>query len=295
MKQEHVLNLMDNIDPALVEEVELTGKKKRRLSAPLRAGLIAACVCLALLGSSIAAEVMGVRIANFVGSGEDVGYKVLLDGVEAVPVDGLSEDILAASFFEPIDFAAMQEVETALGMELSGFLPFEEGAYRDQLHFRIYVGENEGPMHHTHCTLSTNGPEGNPSIIQVTAKYRTYPPQQAVADGNMIHLTVTAYLYTESGLARHSEQLGMRFNDSELTLGSFMAADGQEIPIVSDTHPVTVNDENGMPVDMVEGNIVYAYYVQDGVLYSVVVSGGSAIDKEELQPALESILGGLSD
>lgn len=289
-----VLEVMNYIDPALVEEVKLDGKK-RRMSASVRVGLIAACVCLGLVGTGIAAEVMGVRIANFLPGGEEQAhYDVLLDGVEAVPVDGLSEDILAASFFEPIDFAAMQEIETALGMELSGFLPFEEGAYRDQLHFRIDVGENEGPMHHTHCTLSTNGPEGNPSIIQVTAKYRTYPPQQAVADDNMIHLTVTAYLYTESGLARHSEQLGMRFKDSELTLRSFMAADGQEIPIVSDTHPVTVNDENGMPVDMVVGNSVYAYYVQDGVLYSVMVSGGSAIDKEELQPALESILGGLS-
>lgn len=56
------LETMNHIDPALVEEIDLAGTKKRRLSPRLRAALIAACVCLALAGTAFAA---GLIAGNF--------------------------------------------------------------------------------------------------------------------------------------------------------------------------------------------------------------------------------------
>lgn len=294
MKQEHVLDLMDNIDPALVEEVELTGRKKRRLSAPLRAGLIAACVCLALVGATFAAEVMGVRIADFLPGGEEQAhYDVLLDGVKGIPLDSLPEEILAIPRYELIDYATVAEAEEALGMELAGFAPFEVGAVKDKLH----VSMNEGPVHHSHCLMMTWGPEGEPDIIEVSAGYDTYPPQREHLRENSIWIHVSASIYTESGLERYDNHFAPfpgYIKGSELELGSFTAPDGQEIPIISDKHPIGQLDEEGVQVGTVEGNSIHAYYIQDGVLYSVTASGRPGVEPEELRPALESILGGLS-
>lgn len=49
------LEVMDHIDPALVEEVELSGPRKQRRPR-FRAAVIAACVCLALVGTAAAVQ-----------------------------------------------------------------------------------------------------------------------------------------------------------------------------------------------------------------------------------------------
>ncbi len=59
MKKEQVLELMSALDPGLVEEAALQAPAGRRMPRLARAGLIAACLCLALVGTGVAAVVNG--------------------------------------------------------------------------------------------------------------------------------------------------------------------------------------------------------------------------------------------
>ena len=56
MKKEDVLNLMTGLPADLIEEADLDAPAKRRLPRLARAGLIAACLCFALLGTAFAAN-----------------------------------------------------------------------------------------------------------------------------------------------------------------------------------------------------------------------------------------------
>lgn len=297
-EQEKVQQAISYIDPALVEAVELNGRK-RRMSAPLRAGLVAACVCLALVGTGLAVErILNVQIVDFTGDGEGAGYQLQLNGIRGVPLDSLPEELLTASRLEGVDFATTEEAQTALGLELAGFAPFENGADREELHFKY----NDGPVRHTHCTLNILGSMVGPNHIDVTAAYATYLSGTAPKDFlDRIYFYVTACIYTEEGLQEYDGPMdpwglwmgGPR--DTEFTQSSFMAPDGQEVPVISAVYPVSVLDEQGLPIDTVEGNSVYAYYVMDGILYKVSVSGTSGVDVSELQPTLEHILGGTAE
>lgn len=60
MKKEQVLELMNAIPPDLIEEADIQAPAKRRRPKAVRAGLIAACLCAALVGTAFAA-VAGIR------------------------------------------------------------------------------------------------------------------------------------------------------------------------------------------------------------------------------------------
>lgn len=64
MKNEQVLEWMNAIPPDLIEEADVQAPAKRRLPKIVRAGLIAACLCLALLGTAAAVHYAGVSIVD---------------------------------------------------------------------------------------------------------------------------------------------------------------------------------------------------------------------------------------
>lgn len=90
MKKEDVLNLMTDLPPDLIEEADLDAPAKRRLPKLARMGLIAACLCLALIGTAAAVHYMGVSIVD----GEN-GVTYLQGGVAYYPYDSLSEQVKA--------------------------------------------------------------------------------------------------------------------------------------------------------------------------------------------------------
>ncbi len=63
MKKEQVLDLMNNLPADLVEEADVERPAKRRRPNIIRAGLIAACLCAALLGTAGAVQFLGARLA----------------------------------------------------------------------------------------------------------------------------------------------------------------------------------------------------------------------------------------
>lgn len=101
MKQEHMMEAMNHIDPALVEGADRCGGEARR-GKWRKPALIAACLCLALAGTALAAELAGVRIAWTGPDSEDwlkengVAYTVENE-LAYFPLDSFSEEITALS------------------------------------------------------------------------------------------------------------------------------------------------------------------------------------------------------
>lgn len=292
---EFTLEAMSRIDPALVEEIDLTGTKKRRLSPALRGGLIAACVCAVLLGTAFAAEVLGVRISNFVGSGENPGYDVSLDGVERVPVDSLPQEIRELGSYEVIEFDDTASAQEALGRELPGFAPFER-LYKIKMHF-AYGDEateiDDVQLHHTHCYIKAidGGEEGGGlKGAVVVAEYSRY--EGAYARGQTMDFTVAAFICTAESQEQFNGFGFMGYEGMEMEQRSFTTPDGQEIPIVTTKYPTDWEGKEDGPLADTEFlmNRVSAYFVQDGVLYMVDVHGDR--DVERLQAMLESVLRG---
>lgn len=114
MKKEDVLNLMTNLPPDLIEEADLGAPAKRRLPKLTRVGLIAACLCLALIGTVTAARFLGVQIQ------EEDGTTWFSGGIIYYPVDSLSENVkeLDDPFYAPKKFNSWEQVEEFIGINL---------------------------------------------------------------------------------------------------------------------------------------------------------------------------------
>lgn len=103
MKKEQVQDLMNAIPPDLIEEADLQAPARRRLPRPVRAGLIAACLCLALLGTAFAAapEAMAALIERLTvqisPSETDPGYSVTGGPMTKYPLSAFSPALIAAS------------------------------------------------------------------------------------------------------------------------------------------------------------------------------------------------------
>ncbi len=99
MKKEDVLNLMTGLPPDLIEEADFDAPAKRRLPKLARAGLIAACLCLALVGTAFAAAtVYRLTVQHHAysdGQGDWFGYRVSGDVIRR-PMDAFSPELRAA-------------------------------------------------------------------------------------------------------------------------------------------------------------------------------------------------------
>lgn len=114
MKSEQVLELMNAIPPDLIEEADVQSPAKRRLPRIARVGLIAACLCLALIGTVTAARFLGVQIQ------EEDGVTWLSGGIAYYPVDSLSEEVQAldSSYYDARRFNSWEDVEKFIGVNL---------------------------------------------------------------------------------------------------------------------------------------------------------------------------------
>lgn len=134
MKRDYLLEAMDYIDPALVEQAEAPAK--RRLPCALRTALIAVCACLGLLGTAFAVETIagfqGLEVfqnrAYIIGP-EGVtrsfnGYE-LRGGVEYYPSEELWEELWEAAAANPeasvsLGYRDRQRVKELIGLDVTG-------------------------------------------------------------------------------------------------------------------------------------------------------------------------------
>lgn len=145
MKKEQVLNLMNTVGPDLIEEADVQMPAKRRLPKIARTGLIAACLCLALLGTAFAANPEAV--AGFLSRFTPVQAesRTTEDGVNryyvsykptGYPIDSFSPALLAAgegrdSDIVELKFDTWAEVRAFIGEDIPCFLP-EAGEDRSE-------------------------------------------------------------------------------------------------------------------------------------------------------------------
>ncbi|MDE6839329.1 MAG: hypothetical protein K2P49_00530 [Oscillospiraceae bacterium] len=131
MKKEQVQDLMNAIPPDLIEEADLQAPAKRRLPRAVRTGLIAACLCLALLGTAFAAtnpEAMAALIERLtvqISPAEtDPGYSVTGGSMTKYPLSAFSPALNAASEGRDglavvmLDFDTWEEVQAFLGRDI---------------------------------------------------------------------------------------------------------------------------------------------------------------------------------
>mgnify|MGYP006906607712 CR=1 FL=1 len=130
MKKEDVLNLMSAMEPDLIEQADVSAPARRPLPGGLRGGLIAACLCLALLGTAFAAanpeavaalvERLSVQIFS---SQADPGYSVTGGSMTKYPLSAFSPALNAASEGRDgpvvsLTFDTWEEVQAFLGEDI---------------------------------------------------------------------------------------------------------------------------------------------------------------------------------
>lgn len=134
MKRDYLLEAMDYIAPALVEQAEAPAK--RRLPYGLRTALIAVCVCLGLLGTAFAVETIAgfqaleiFQDRTYIIGPEGVtrsfdGYE-LRGGVEYYPSEELWEELWEAAAANPetsvsLGYRDRQRVKELIGLDVTG-------------------------------------------------------------------------------------------------------------------------------------------------------------------------------
>lgn len=126
MKKEQIFELMNAVPPDLVEEADTQAPVKRRFSKGVRGALIAACLCLALVGTTFAA-VTGIRALQLVHMEPHIDGKGVFDGYT---VSGDLETYRLRDFSEAFHEAGKTK-DGRVDME---FPTFEEA--------RAYLGKN---------------------------------------------------------------------------------------------------------------------------------------------------------
>lgn len=133
MNKERIMEAMDYIDPALIEAADRTISTAKRSRRELsRIAVIAACLCLVLAGTAVAAELSGVRVTEFYPgpasdnegyeAAEKAGY-MMEGGVAYFQLDSFSEEIKSLALEYPHgqvakSFASWDDAEAFIGMNL---------------------------------------------------------------------------------------------------------------------------------------------------------------------------------
>ena len=151
MKEEQVYELMNGLSPDLIEEADVETPKKRRMPRAVRAGLIAACLCLALIGTAFAANPRAVAdlierlTVNLFSTKEFSGYSIEGELVK-YPLSDFSSALNAASEGRenpaaPVSliFDAWDEVQAFLGEDIPCVWP----AGWDADHFQVLLFHTE--------------------------------------------------------------------------------------------------------------------------------------------------------
>lgn len=283
MNKEQVMNVMGHVDPALIEGADGM-KTKKRLPRVAQAGLIAACLCVALVGTAFAVEtVTGVSILryfsgeefdevmqevdpNYQPSGEDYhGFVQDKQGM-GVSLSGVSAEALSlAHGAGDKEFASFEEVEEFLGIDIY------DNAAMDALTNEEY----EGPeLYEDGCLVS----------VQLDRESGVY--LLCCADGQgMTWVQTTHYVMTgdlELNAVITAELEAERFVDSEgvstviypsenvLTEECYTTVWGVEVPIICNVYPASESSA---------GYTEYsAHFCAEGVRYWVAVGGESTVE-----------------
>lgn len=132
MNSERIIEAMGHIDPALVESADRKASRERRSRRGWSiGGVIAACLCLLLAGTAVAAEMAGVHVVGIFdskltvspdGTEELVAGYTVSRGVKYFSVEDLSQKVveLNRTIQEPTakSFSSWERMEEYLGIQV---------------------------------------------------------------------------------------------------------------------------------------------------------------------------------
>ncbi len=248
MKKEQVFELMDAIPPDLIEEAGLQAPARRRFPKAVRAGLIAACLCLALLGTAAAANpeavaaLIGRLTVSIHPSPENPGYSVTGGPMAKYPLSAFSPALNAASEGRDgpvvsLTFDTWDEVRAFLGRDIPCVWPEEW----DTGWFQVL-------LFHT-------GSE----VLWGVDVYSVDISRQAE-----VYAEIRTELWTGENA---STGLGALDDSSITQLPSYSMPNGSVAELVQVTDPETVYLD-GTPTG-VRPQACHGYFMREGILYDV--------------------------
>lgn len=270
MKKEQVLNLMDTVGPDLIEEADIQTPARRRFPKAVRAGLIAACLCLALLGTAFAANPEAV--ANFIHRFTPVQAETRTteDGVNGYyvryeptgySIDSFSPALLAAgegreSNFVELKFDTWSEVRAFIGEDIPCFLPDA-------------ISDRDGQFQ---VSLSYD----RDKLIRVSVfTFGTAPWAQ-------LHIDTEYYSGDATGTTGWGMVVESESGDSAQVelLDPYSMTNGCQAEIALFTLPAGPDEDP----DTVNNTFCYGTFVQDGIQYTVITAGFRYPEEELLAP-----------
>lgn len=242
MKKEQILDLMGTVPPDLIEEADIQPPAKRRIPKALRAGLIAACLCLALLGTAFAANPEAVAVflnrltVTITSNGDETGYTVDGSSMTKYPLSAFSPALLAASENRnspvvTLNFDTWDEVRAFLGEGIPCVWPAgEDDANR---RFTVY-------LFHTELEALWG--------VDVTVTHTT----------DVVHSEIAIQIRTECWRGDNAHA-GLGSPDGDFAhLESYPMANGSTAEVIQYTGP------EDFPHANCEG-----YFMQGGILYRI--------------------------
>lgn len=234
MDKERIMDAMNYLDPALIEEADRNASHaRRRRISPV---LAAACLCLVLAGTAAAMSLSGVQVLEFFRNirleglegwaGTGFGYTVE-GGIRRIPLEALSEEArgLAAegdeNGFAYASFSTWAEAEAFLGIELMDNRALEGAEPPD--------GWDGGD----NCSVTAKADGGALTYITVDAAYFLDGGEDAEPP---VSVLVTAWIYTDQSCGSE-EELKARVRkiwrgDGAFTQETYTAPGGLEAVIV---------------------------------------------------------------
>lgn len=202
MNKEQVFELMNAIPHDLVEEADIQAPAKHRLPKIARAGLIAACLCLVLVGTGAAAVATGwIRITGVTtnhvhrSNGEIISVAevgIVVDGRAYIPWESFSQeahDFSSSALGLPKykGFDSWDELERFLGLDIF------DNPVLDQAEPLAHENTSSlgGRRVEGTCFAGFEGLTEAPDTVQIEAAYRLKDD-----DGEMYEVFLDGFAYT---------------------------------------------------------------------------------------------------
>ena len=266
MKKEDVLNLMTGLPPDLIEEADFDAPAKRRLPQIARTGLVAACLCLALIGTAFAAVTvyrLTVQPHSYSDEyGDWFGYRVSGDIIRR-PMDAFSPELRAAyesrgdSAWAGADFDTRAELQAFLGEAVPLVWPDPGIVPETTLHAILWA---------------LTGPEDD---VAGPLKVIHLGPVSGTELEENLSVYTSVYVYTENHPADR-EQIYGSYGSQPVgaePLGTYAMANGDTAELIAADDP----PESGFGWGEF---ICNGHFVHDGALYIVTLSAHYNIEYE---------------
>lgn len=298
MDKEKIVEAMGCIAPDLIGSADVDVKPRRRWTRP---ALIAACLCLVLAGTALAAELAGVHVSDFFTGMTDwegrdhsyLGYEVQADGLRCLPADSLDPGVeeyiretrgSGGFYMISMPLYSMKRAEEFLGVDLPDN-PFLERASLGVMGFDVgdlVTPTGDGPLteysRHVGAPgyILLSGWEDTPGAIEIKIGYKFHYSERTeeTETGWSIYpvympVYVSMQLFTGEEETAFSSERRMVENEyggyTAIDKTSYTAPSGLEATIM--TYQSAVDSGSG---EELEPAYCYAaYFVLDGILFEV--------------------------